>query len=99
MDVKGGRSPHAADAIAVHVEELLLEGFHPGDRRRVGHAVERELGRLIRQRGIDASHDARVERVDGGTFAVNPGIGPDRLGVDVARAVHRAVGRPSGRSS
>jgi hypothetical protein len=31
----------------VHIEELVLDGFAPDDRRGIAEAVERELGRLL----------------------------------------------------
>ena len=34
--------------IQLHIEELLLDGFDPRDRRRIADALERELARLFR---------------------------------------------------
>jgi hypothetical protein len=34
-------------SINLHIEELVLHGFAPGDRHRISEAVEQELTRLI----------------------------------------------------
>ena len=31
----------------LHIEELVLHGFAPGDRYRIGEAVQQELTRLF----------------------------------------------------
>jgi len=46
--------------IEVHIEELILEGFAPGDRWRVGAAVQEELGRLFSRQGVPPGWAARV---------------------------------------
>ena len=33
--------------IEITIDELVLHGFHPGDKRRIARAVETELGRLM----------------------------------------------------
>jgi hypothetical protein len=41
-------------AIEVRIGELVLEGFSATDRLRIGAAVERELARLVAERGVGA---------------------------------------------
>ena len=41
--------------IELHIEELVLHGFSPGDRYRIGEAVEQELTRLLADRGVPQS--------------------------------------------
>ncbi len=52
--------------VDLHIEELVLHGFSPGDRFRIGEAVELELTRLITEQGIPSSlsRDGEVARTD-----------------------------------
>ena len=86
------RSP---DDIEIHIAELVLHGVDPSDRRAVGEAVERELGRLLGESGWpgDAARPASIGRVDGGEFTVAPGAGAAAIGAGVAAAVHRGLPR------
>ena len=38
--------------IELHIEELVLHGFAPGDRHPIGDAVEHELIRLFAEQGL-----------------------------------------------
>jgi len=84
-----------AQSLEVHVEELVLCGFDPGDRHSIGEAVERELTRLFTEQGVGPSlgRSGEVARLDGGTFQVSPGSKPDILGARIARAVYRGLSR------
>ncbi len=77
-------------AIELRIEELVLHGFAPGDRHRIGEAVERELARLLVERGLPTglARGADLSRHDGGSFAVAPGAGAEAIGARVARAVY-----------
>ena len=46
---------HEAGNIELHIEELVLHGFEPGDRHRIGEAIERELARLFAEQGTPPS--------------------------------------------
>jgi hypothetical protein len=41
--------------LELHVEELVLHGFAPGDRYRIGEALERTLTQLFVEQGVSAS--------------------------------------------
>jgi len=81
--------------VDLHIEELVLEGFAPGDRHRIGAAVERELARLIVERGVPAGLAAggEAQRVDGGSFEVKPGGRAESVGRQVAGAVYGGMNR------
>jgi len=88
--VKARREPRTVE---LHVEELVLHGFAPGDRDAVAAAVERELTRLLARDGPPAAwgQDLAVERLDAGSFRHAPEGGPRRAGAEVARAVWKGV--------
>jgi hypothetical protein len=76
--------------IELHIEELILRGFEPGDRYRIGDAVERELTRLLAERGTlpSLAHGSEIQRLDGGSFEVKAGSSAEAIGVQVAQAVY-----------
>ena len=82
--------------IELHIEELVLHGFAPGDRASIGAAVQAELVRLLAEHGAPAGWgrgaDAAAERLDGGEFALAPGARADSIGAQVARAVYGSLG-------
>ena len=83
--------------IELHIEELVLHGFAPGDRYTIADAVERELSHLLAQQftpftspGIPTTwvHDSGNLRLDAGAFNVAPESRADSIGVQIAQAVH-----------
>jgi hypothetical protein len=81
--------------IEVHIERLVLHGFAPGDRRRIGAAVERELERLLAEGDAPAGlgRSGALARLDGQSFRVAPGADAEAVGAQVAQAIHRGLAR------
>ena len=81
--------------IELRIEELVLRGFAPGDRYRIGEAVERELTSLFTEQGTPPLlvQGSEIKRLDGGTFEVKPGSGAEAIGVQVAQAVYGGLSR------
>jgi hypothetical protein len=79
--------------VELHIEELVLHGFAPGDRYLIGEAVERELQRLFAEQGAPPSltHGAEIGRLDGGSFGVGAGSRGDVIGAHVAQAVYEGL--------
>lgn len=76
--------------IKVRIDELVLHGFSPADRLRIGAALERELARLLVERGLPEglAGGAEVQAVDAGSFVRGPLITPSLIGAEVAQAVY-----------
>ena len=76
--------------IELHIEELVLHGFDPGDGRRIGSALEAELTRLLTEQGLPPSlaRGAEIEHLRGERFEVTPDTAPEEIGGHVARAVY-----------
>ncbi len=83
--------------IELHIDELVLHGFAPGDRFRIGEAVERELTRLAAEHGLPqgAMKSGGIGRVDGGIFRADTVAKPEVIGTQVAQSVHGAIGKAS----
>lgn len=82
--------------VRLHIDRLVLdEAFAHLDRAAVGAAVERELGRLLAERGTPGGlgETARVARVDGGRFGVEWGAGAEAVGRRVARGIYGGMGQ------
>jgi hypothetical protein len=85
-------SPHAVE---LRIEELVLHGFEPGDRHRIGDSVERALTRLFAERGVPPSltNGGEVPRLDVGSFHLAVGAGAEAVGDQIARAVYEGLNR------
>jgi hypothetical protein len=79
--------------VHVHIEELVLEGFAPGDRRRVADGLERELRRLV-QREVPASwrRGEGADRLRAPAITLPRGAA-ERAGESIAAAVHIAIAK------
>jgi hypothetical protein len=53
--------------VRVHIRELVLEDVAPGDRYRVGDALQHELTRLFAEQGVP-SPMASAATLDAGSF-------------------------------
>jgi len=75
--------------IHLHIEELVLHGFVPADRYRIGDAMQRELARLFTEKQTPPSltKNAEIDRLNGGTFHMTAAPRPEATGAQVARAV------------
>ncbi len=76
--------------VELHIEELVLRGFAPGERYRIGEAMERELVRLFDEQGVPLSlaQSVDVSRLDGGAFEVAHGSKSETVGAQVAQAIY-----------
>jgi hypothetical protein len=80
--------------IRLHIEELVLDQFRPGDRHAIADAVQHELSRLFANDPVHADltstliHNAGNGRLDAGTFQVEQNSQPNSIGTQIAQAVH-----------
>ena len=95
MDVTDQRPDRVPEevrpSIDLQIDELILNGFPVSDRRSIGTAVERELGRLLSERGLPAALWQGGDRssLDGASIEVRPNTRPEVVGVQVGQAVYR----------
>lgn len=54
--------------IELHIEELVLHGFSPFERRAIADAVRAQLESRIAQGGLDVTRDLHIDRLDAGTI-------------------------------
>lgn len=82
-------------AVELHIEELVLHGFPPQDRYRIGAAVEAELARLFAEQGVPPplAQGGEMSHLDGGSFEVALGSRAEAIGSQVAEALYGGLNR------
>src|SRR5271163_2317826 len=77
-------------SVEVRIEELVLHGFPPGDRHRIGEAVERELSRMFSEQGVPFGmvESRGIDQSDGGSFRTTPRSTGGVIGKQIAQAVY-----------
>jgi len=80
-------------SIEVHIEELVLHGFAPGDRHRIGEAVQHELKGLLDLHGVPPAlaKNRNIDSLDCGSFKLKPSPSGKTTGHQIARALHRGL--------
>lgn len=81
--------------IELHIDELVIHGTSPTDRRRVGEAVELELARLLRERGIPGiERNVSLDRLDAGSITVSSSVRGETMGAEIARSLYEMLSSP-----
>ncbi|MDP8993238.1 MAG: hypothetical protein M3N31_09355 [Actinomycetota bacterium] len=88
------REEHALVHVDLQIEELVLHGVEPRQRYAVGEAIERELARLVVDRGIpDVLRTSdELTGLEAPGIQVEHGATAEGLGLEVARAVYGVLG-------
>jgi len=91
FDARASNGPERS--VELHIEELALHGFAPGDRYRVADALERELTRLFTEQGPPSAitHDREIEHFDAGTFATERDADIRAVAAQLAKAIRRGL--------
>jgi hypothetical protein len=79
--------------VELHIEELVLHGFAPGDGYSISEAVQSALQQLLTEQGLPPllQQHSETARLDGGAFNLMPHGTPATVGTDVAQAVYRGL--------
>lgn len=80
--------------IELHIEELVLHGFEGYDKYLIGEAIEREITRLLQERGLPASfsREGTVRRLNAGNFTVQTNSKAAAVGSQIAQSVYKGFG-------
>lgn len=77
--------------VDLHIDELVLDGLDGLNSSYVGLVVQRELARLLSERGVPPSWQQDGESaayLDGGTLTVSSGLPANALGARMAQAIY-----------
>lgn len=82
-------------SVVVDIDELILEGFAPSEKYRIGEAVQRELERLFaarpeQTRSLELIHSDARDDVNAGAFRVKSTRG-DMIGAHIAQSVFESL--------
>jgi hypothetical protein len=78
-------------SVRVEIDELVLHGFDPRDRHRIGDALLAELAGLVADATPAPTAGAAVDRIEAGRFTVGTGADGASVGREAARALHRSI--------
>ena len=83
------------ERIELTIGELALDGFEAVDGALVGQLLERELARLIGQRGLPPGLAAGSDwpALDGLSFQLGAGAGAEAVAAGVAEALYGGLAR------
>jgi len=76
--------------VELHIEQLVLHGFAPSDRHRIGAAIQQELARLLAEQGIPPglAQGKTIGQLDGGAFKMRADTPPRVVGAHIAQAIY-----------
>ncbi|OUC11748.1 MAG: hypothetical protein B0A82_26530 [Alkalinema sp. CACIAM 70d] len=80
--------------INIHINQLVLHGFPPGNRDRMYAAIQQELTRLLTEQGIPPTlmQGAKADQIDGGSFNMTVGAKTEGIGTEIARSIYGGLG-------
>jgi len=92
--VEYDRDSAGGDSVELRIEELVLHGFAPGDRYRIGDAVQRELARLLQAHVFPGTLQDQValDRINTGTVRLNRDMRPEGIGCQTAHTILSGIG-------
>jgi hypothetical protein len=79
--------------IELHIEELVLHGFRPSDRHRIGEELQLELARLLREKDMPSllEQGGEYPRINSGTIKIGPVSDGRHVGRRIADAVYESL--------
>ena len=79
--------------VIVHIDSLVLRGFHHEDRHAIAAGLQQELARLFADPHVAQQFTARgdLSRLRVGSIDINPTAKPQGVGVEAARGIGREM--------
>ncbi|MEN6575314.1 MAG: hypothetical protein ABFD90_03140 [Phycisphaerales bacterium] len=80
-------------SVELHIEELVLHGFAPGDRHPIQEAMRTELERLFTERGSPQvfSHGDERSHLDAGEFRLAADPRSETIGRQIAQSLFSSL--------
>ncbi|MDB4923285.1 hypothetical protein [Mucilaginibacter sp.] len=80
--------------IELAIDKIVLHGFAPKDSKGLKEAVEFELGRLIKERGLPEviKSGGNFEHLPGGNFSIKTGSSLKTLASKISNQVYNGFG-------
>jgi hypothetical protein len=79
-----------SSSVDLQINEVVLEGFDPADRYRIGEAMKRELTSLISEgeAPFARSGNLEIEELDAGEINLTPGSSAEAAGLQLAQVIY-----------
>lgn len=79
--------------IELHIEEIVIEGFTPGNTDLLTNVIEGSLLNLIKERGLSQGQlrESEIEWLPGGALYLNSADPVDKVGHQLGKAIYRAL--------
>jgi hypothetical protein len=87
-DLRKGNRPRS---IELHINELVLHGFAPADRRPIAESIEHELRTLLTNEDFANATSLTVERIAGGSFQLETNRRHESAGTNIAREIYKGL--------
>ena len=85
------RKDNRPPSIELHINELVLRGFAPADRRPIAESIECELRTLLTNEDFANATSLTIERIAGGSFQLEINRRHESAGTNIARAIYRGL--------
>jgi hypothetical protein len=85
------RKDNRPRSVELHINELVLHGFAPAERRPIAASIERELRTLLTNEDFAIATSLTVERIEGGSFQLEINRRHESAGTNIARAIYRGL--------
>ncbi|MBO9205496.1 MULTISPECIES: hypothetical protein [Niastella] len=81
--------------IELHIEELVLHGFTGYHASGIGNAVQREIARILYERGLPANMaiETNIDQLHAGSFILQPGGKAETIGNNIANTVYKGLAK------
>lgn len=82
-------------SIEINIDKLILHGFSPADRKKIGEALRSELARLVIEKGMPTgfSTGKNISQIDGGTFKVSKNMHARAVGNHIAKSIYEGMAK------
>lgn len=82
-------------SVEINIEKLILFGFSPADRDKIGEALKSELARLVIENGMPSavSTGNNISQIDGGTFQISANMQSYAIGNHIAKSIYEGMAK------
>lgn len=84
--------------LEIHIDELVLHGFSPHDRHRIGDAVRQALYNRLTENGLHGvlNQGGYTPFLDAGFFNMHSSQKPETIGGNIAENIYQGFANESG---
>ncbi len=82
-------------SVEINIDELILHGFSPADRHKIGESLRTELARLVIDNGMPSAFSTgkNISQLNGGTFQVSKKMQARAVGNHIAKSIYGGMGK------